>query len=109
MALETNQAIPVNTYPFADVLASCALCYRGGRLILDPSQTMDRIYSEALAPAPTLLATLAPDVSALPAWSTVVSRGALSPGPLRFACWLRAAPSTHTTLPLASNLPSSIP
>lgn len=96
-------ASPVSTYPFADVVAPCTLYYRGGRLILDPSKTMDCIYTETHTPPPAILATLASDISALPAWSAVVSSGALPPGPLRFACWLRAAPSTHTTLTLASN------
>jgi hypothetical protein len=83
------------TFPFADVLADCALFFRSGSLLLDLTQSMDKIYAEALVPSITMLGTLAHDPSALPAWSQIVSRGALSPGSLRFACWIRASPSMH--------------
>jgi hypothetical protein len=80
--------------PFADLYSDLALLYRRGVLLPDVPASFDRLYG-ATHPAPPsalpLLALVA-DTASGRSWSRLVSQNVLSPGALRLAALLRAAP-----------------
>lgn len=66
-----------------------ALVFRGGRLVINLTHTMDLLYDVA-HPSPLALRPGAPEVEAFRAWSTALSSTNLSASGARLAWWLRA-------------------
>ena len=91
------------TLPFCDLHHDTSLLFRQGHLVLNWTATADRIYADLHPPpaaaVPLLAAGSAP--SAGRSWARIVESNTLTPGALRLAAVLRAAP----LLPVVSGAP----
>ena len=78
--------------PFLDLHSDSALLLRGGRLALAPTASLDKLYAE-LHPSPPVALPLPVGCDyGYRRWAELVETNALTPGSLRLAALLRAAP-----------------
>ena len=92
LAAEGTALARLRSVPFLDLFHDHVLLFRRDRLVLSIASSLDSIYAQ-LHPAPPRALPLAqPSSPALLHWADVVEHNLLSPGALRLAALLRAAP-----------------
>ena len=85
------------TYPLPDALDGTAQLFSSRRLVTAVPREMDRLYIKLAAPSVTFIRGPPGDDLALQAWDQLLTEGAVPIEGLRFAAWVRMAPSTHTS------------
>ena len=85
------------TYPLPDSLNGTAQLFSSRRLVTAVPREMDRLYIQLAAPSVTFVWGPPGDDQALQAWAQLLTKGAVPTEGLRFAAWVRMAPSTHTS------------
>ena len=85
------------TYPLPDALDGTAQLFSSRCPVTAVPREMDRLYIQLAAPSVTFVRGPPGDDLALQAWAQLMTEGALPTVGLRFAAWVRMAPSTHTS------------
>ena len=81
------------TYPLPSALDGTAQLFSSSRLVTAVPREMDCLYAQLV----TFVRGPAGDDQALQAWAQLLADGEVPMEGLRFATWVRMAPSTHTS------------
>ena len=85
------------TYPLPSALDETAQLFSSRRLVTAVPRELDRLYAQMASPTVTFVRGPPGDDQALLAWTQLMADGGVPTGGLRFAAWVRMAPSTHTS------------
>ena len=85
------------TYPLPGALDGTAQLFSSRRLVTAVPRELDRLYTQMASPSETFIRGPPGDDQALLAWTQLLADGGVPTEGLRFAAWVRMAPSTHTS------------
>ena len=85
------------TYPLSSALDGTARLFSLRRLVTAVPREMDRLYAQLATPSVTFVRDPPEDDQALQACAQLLTKGEVPTGGLRFAAWVRMAPSTRTS------------
>ena len=88
----------VESYSFCEELTGLAKLVTRGCLGTAIAAAVDSVYTSQAAPRSTFLQSPPSDVRALRAWAHASGHDIVSAGGMRFAVWVRTAPTLHTSL-----------
>ena len=86
------------TYPLPGALDGTAQLFSSHRLVTAVQRDLDRLYSLMASPSITFVRGAPGDDQALVAWTQLLADGGVPTEGLRFAAWVRMAPSTNTSV-----------
>ena len=84
-------------YPLPGALARTAQLFSSRRLVTAVPRELNRLYAQMASLSVTFVRGPPGDDQALLAWTQLLADGGVPTEGLRFAAWVRMAPSTHTS------------